>query len=123
MIDKQELRIGNWVEYGGYQYQIACLADDYPHLNTTEFGHGVVDYYNLEGIPLLLEHLQESASLEHDSENNWFVSKHDQDLTIEPYTDDMAVYIGGKLIRIVEDLHRLQNLYFELTDNELEIEL
>jgi len=47
-----ELRIGNLVSYDGRIFEIDTIAKEFPTLNTIEFGIGVVDWENIEPIPL-----------------------------------------------------------------------
>lgn len=112
MIQKEELRIGNWVRH-------EILGND------VLIGISDNIWEEIEPIPLLLEHLQESPSLTYDSENGWFVSKHDADITIEHSNDTgAAIYVNDKLINMYKHVHELQNAYYWITGkNEIEIEL
>ena len=47
MIDKKDLRIGNSVMYDNRIFQISAITDEFPLLNTPEFGIGVVDWNNI----------------------------------------------------------------------------
>lgn len=51
----QELRIGNLIKYDNRFFEIDVIADQFPTLNTSEFGIGVVDWNNIEPIPLTEE--------------------------------------------------------------------
>ena len=57
MIDYKEVRIGNLVSYEGKEYKIEGISKDYPFLDTIEFGAGVVEWKDLEPIPLTEERL------------------------------------------------------------------
>ena len=51
-LNHKEFRIGNLVEYDGRVFEIDSVSEVLPTLNTIEFGIGVVDWNNLEPIPL-----------------------------------------------------------------------
>ncbi|WP_294267731.1 hypothetical protein [uncultured Chryseobacterium sp.] len=57
MIKPNEVRKGNLVEYDGRVFEIDTIAEEFPTLNTTEFGIGVVDWNNIRPIPLSEEWL------------------------------------------------------------------
>ena len=57
MINKTDLRIGNSVMYDNRIFQIAAITDEFPLLNTPEFGIGVVDWNNIHPIPITEEAL------------------------------------------------------------------
>lgn len=53
----EEVRYKNLVEYDGRIFEIDTIAEEFPTLNTAEFGIGVVDWNNLKPIPLTEEWL------------------------------------------------------------------
>ena len=55
MINYKEVRIGNLVKYEDRIFEIHTISEEFPTLNTSEFGIGVVGWKNLEPIPLTEE--------------------------------------------------------------------
>jgi len=133
MIEAKDLRIDNWVIFEGRYFQIDCIAREAPFLKTSEFGVGIVEYKNIEPIPLTPEIL-EKCGFEWDE--------------IKMYNDDRPLtkaLCKGRLIMLNVPtnpkiwyaapfgypisanrtiyLHQLQNLYFALTGDELTINL
>lgn len=123
-----ELRIGNWVEFEGKHYRIDSISKTFPTLDTTEFGIGVVDWNNLKPIPLTEE---------------WLIKFGFEDVTSEDFGVDKRIktfekeffkiylpeyrcrlfgitYVDAAFLKI-EFVHQLQNLYFALTGEELEL--
>ena len=125
-----EVRFVNLVKYKGKVYKIAAITEEYPYLNTTEFGDGVVEWGDLEGIELNEEWLIK------------FGFKKVKDISISAKSFH---YENGKCwIYLIENgfefelitlserhnscktykyVHQLQNLYFALTDRELILNL
>ena len=129
-----ELRIGNLVKYDNRIFKIDSISTVFPTLNTDEFGIGVVDYNNIEPIPLTEDWL-----LKFGFENNKrananryfkegiyprsFAFQFYKNGRVDFWYSDFNV---GNLNRIkynlLEYVHQLQNLYFALTGKELEYE-
>lgn len=57
MIKATDLRIGNLVEHEGEFYEIHSIAKVFPTLNTIKFGIGVIDWININPIPLTADWL------------------------------------------------------------------
>lgn len=111
MIKANELRIGNWVNFSG-DPMIIRLGEQLDYYT---------DYY--EPIPLTPEIL-EAAGFDGRKDVRYFKSIGDTVLTI--YYEDQKFWIQDfdwfKLdLPSMEYVHQLQNLYFALTGNELEI--
>jgi hypothetical protein len=51
----KDVRIGNLVKYKGKIYRIAGISDTYPFLDTIEFGAGVVEWKDLEGVAMTFD--------------------------------------------------------------------
>lgn len=51
-LNYKDFRSGNLVKYDGRIFEIDTIAKEFPTLNTDEFGIGVVDWNNIEPIPL-----------------------------------------------------------------------
>ena len=121
MIQSQEVRIGNLVEYDKRIFEIHSIAEVFPTLNTEEFGIGVVDWNNIKPIVLTKEWLlklgweEKKGTAKGIGEFNWFEKG--------GYS---TCHIGQGLIGIqdidhkpVMHVHQFQNLYFSLTGEEL----
>jgi hypothetical protein len=129
MIDKKELRIGNSVMYDNRIFQIAAITDEFPLLNTAEFGIGVVDWNNISPIPITEELLVKCGF-------QYLNGRTDGELTLDilHYEFDFVegelvtksryeeVYKREKLPHI-KSLHQLQNLFYCLCNQELTIEI
>jgi len=54
-LNERNTVVGNLVKYDGKIYELDTIAAEFPTLNTDEFGIGVVDWNNIEPIPLTPE--------------------------------------------------------------------
>ena len=131
----KNFRIGNVVKYDNRIFTIHSIADEFPTLDTIEFGIGVVDWNNLEGIPITEEWLEKLGFEKTDRKDAHVINVGEYDLyvacnsfsgtlNIEP-SWFCSVAIGYKsqpMLLIKKDIHELQNLFFTLTGTELEIE-
>ena len=132
MMNANELRINNWVEYEGRYFQLYAIDANMPFLNTAEFGVGVVDYNNIFPIPLSPEIL-EKCGFELNRNNELSIEINDiashlelmsgtggfyyPSFTQTPQGDEeRTVYFNR-----INSLHQLQNLYFSLCGEELTI--
>jgi hypothetical protein len=113
MVQKNELRIGNYVDFNGELAKISQLWD-----KETIFKCGDSDLYeNLNAIPLTEELLLkcgfEKSGMAY--VNSMFV--------IDKWSDGRFWYghRGGSME--LKHLHQLQNLYFALINKEVEIKL
>ena len=117
MIAANELRIGNWVMYDNRLFQIEAISRSLPCLNTDEFGIGVVDWNNINPIPLTPEILEKCGF-----DRNCILKIY-QGVNIEwSYGKEVWLTKEGEVIYEFENtqhLHQLQNLYFALTNEEL----
>lgn len=104
MINKNEIMVGCWVEYDGKYYQIDTIASEFPTLNTAEFGIGVVDWNNINGIPITEEILVKAG------DTKWLLSD----------CEGYYVLINNKKIRI-KFVHSLQNIFLCIEQKELDI--
>jgi hypothetical protein len=124
-----EFRIGNLVKYDGRIFKMYSICPDYPFLDTTEFGVGVVEWKDIEAIPLTEDWLLKFG-FKQLKENN----SYPEDFAKIIY-DNGRMRIYGNTIEWIESnddyffkiintpkfVHQLQNLYFALTGEELEI--
>jgi hypothetical protein len=129
-----ELRIGNLVKYDNRIFKIDSISTVFPTLNTDEFGIGVVDYNNIEPIPLTEDWLLKFGFENYKPANanryfkegiypRSFAFQFYKNGRVDFWYNDFNV---GNLNRIkynlLEYVHQLQNLYFALTGKELEYE-
>ncbi len=105
-----ELRIGNWV-----------YDDEYYKIEGWELGADNADEA-FDPIPLTPEILEKCGFVK--ESDKWFISSSNIHLTVFNLREAFSVYINDKLIVYAVDcLHQLQNLYFALTGEELQINL
>ncbi len=130
MIDKQELKLGNWVETTGGYAQVSELLED-----TCSLSDGDIWLYaDLEAVDLSPSILEKCGFEKHDASNQYwthYVMKNGWRISIALHSEKSAgvkeglVYWGDLESTMVElkSLHSLQNLYFATTNQELEITL
>lgn len=145
----RDYRIGNLVRYeGSYDderfFEIHTIAEEFPTLNTIEFGIGVVDWNNLKPITLTDKWFEkfgftkEKAKLYEDTFEDFYVRQvydykycffyrawlDNWTLYIE-YTDSPFPHDTDKKYPIafsIKYVHQLQNLFHALTRKELKVE-
>lgn len=129
MIAANELRIGNWVMYDNRLFQIEAISRSFPCLNTDEFGIGVVDWGNINPIPLTPEILEKcgfekelfemsGCEVWHVPNTLWRIAR--------SYRDENEYKLWHERIspptwnlKTLKYLHELQNIIFALTNSEL----
>lgn len=128
MIQPAEVRLKNWVEYKGKQYQISAMSETYPSVDSEEFGIGIIGWKDLKGIPLTPEVLEacgfDSNFL--DENCNYYTHELNGDFhcNLSIIEGDKNGYCEACLFPY-EDwfrwryLHQLQNAIFALTGEEL----
>lgn len=125
-----ELRIGNWVIYEATTRIITSIGE-YDVLHYLANGKNKSDMYaspisQISPIPLTPEIL-EKVGFEYDgiAYNLRFYTN--MDLTLVTYNEDgmhyWLKYYYGPAMPHIRHLHQLQNLYFALTGEELDIKL
>lgn len=118
-----QLRIGNWVFYDRRPFKIYGISKEYPFLDTIEFGVGVVEWKDLQPIELTEEILlscgfEEKGTIFRINKN----TENEFDVCIKLKTKEL--YFGGTFRSYqINNLHQLQNIVFDLTGEELKIEL
>lgn len=117
-----QYRLGNLVKYNGKIYEIDSISKEFPTLNTIEYGIGVVDWNNIEPIPLTEEWL---VRFGFEKCLNGFWCEKDF-LNVKLIDSDIVIFISGtdhdlNIHSKVQYVHQLQNLYFALTNQELTI--
>lgn len=104
-LEAKDLRIGNLVKYDNREFSIHTIAKEFPTLDTTEFGIGVVDWNNLEPIELTEE---------------WLI-KFEEIKWLSKDIGGYFLWFSGKKIYI-KFVHSLQNMYFCIEEKELTYE-
>jgi len=115
MIQANEVRRGNLVEYEGRVFEIDIIAEEFPTLNTQEFGIGVVSWKDLGGV-MLTEKWLVKFGFEQWDKNKW-VDKNGV-ITISKLGEGFLYLANQRHVNIFY-VHQLQNLYFALTGEEL----
>ncbi|WP_333615719.1 hypothetical protein [Bacteroides pyogenes] len=123
MIKTNELRLGNWLEFedGGIPMFVSAIFDDTVYLDF-DGNEGDVweeDGKDMAGIPLTEDTLsQVFETYAHKWELNDIIIVKDR-LKDNVYN----VHLGNTFIREIKYVHELQNIYFTLTGEELEMKL
>lgn len=130
MINPNESRIGNLVYYDNRVFEIDTIAEEFPTLNTIEFGIGVVAWNNIKPIPITEEWLLKFGFEKREGSvcDSFYIG-------LNPITHDWLFdlvwlknmmdysYEGNPFYKNghheVKYIHQLQNLYFALTQKEL----
>lgn len=128
----KNFRIGNVIKYDNRIFTIDTIAEEFPTLDTIEFGVGVVDWNNIELIEITEDWLQEMGfKVYADSSicKGWAIGEnpitHDYLLTLTWMKNDDGTlaecfYKNGHFV--IKYVHELQNLFFAITRQELELE-
>ena len=109
MIQANELRIGNLVEYNGEVVNIVGITEEHPFINMITIDY--LEYEEIRPIPLTKEIFK--------SIENQLVKK---GFSYSFYDGKITLYLSDVLELKSEYLHLLQNLYFALTNTELTYE-
>ncbi len=143
MIQANELRIGNWILFqpnNKISRWVLVEILDRTNVITHDMGHSLVlSYSDIQPIPLTPEILgkcgfdvwDRKLSTEHSKEvgNDGFKLK---SIYKKEYKSNQFLLVGNgaydelgetDLSEVCKNLHQLQNLYFALTNQELEIKL
>lgn len=128
----KDYRIGNWVEFDNRVFEIHTLAEEFPTLNTIEFGIGVVDWNNIKPILLTDEWLIKLGFTKTKGRygyDYYLAREYEVYFILEHWVD---VYENSKWknhwhIKYtikpfeIKYIHQLQNLFWALTGEELTI--
>ena len=122
MILAQELRIGNFVMVNGEIEEICGICEDYPFLNTIKYGACVVEYMDLDPIPLTEEIF---SRINKEGKFIKIVEGECDSIWVEQFIDD-KFYLTNNEADVLNNteikfLHQLQNLFFALTQEELKL--
>jgi hypothetical protein len=126
MIKANELRIGNWVLLNTKAIRprpVKVEGKDIYNIDNKSAG-----YEQVESIPLTPEILEKAGFTEEEDYMELYgyrSFKHNTPNTYAKISDNtVEIYMRGlEDWLLIESLHQLQNLYFALTGEELEIEL
>jgi hypothetical protein len=121
MIQANEVRRGNYIEFEGNYYKIETIAEIYPVLDNAAFGIGIVDWNNINGIPLSEELLLKCEGIEKLA-GNYFINVKGFEICFYKDGENLGCTLENIGIDI-SYLHQLQNLIWCLTNRELEIKL
>lgn len=126
MIQANEARRGNWVLFDNRHFKIDVISEEFPTLDTTEFGIGVVNWNNIQPIPLTEEILLKCGfvlgmRLEDFVKGKYRFVEIKGGITYGEFSESGVFYFNTKTK--IQYLHQLQNLYFALTGQELEVNI
>jgi len=128
-MEATEFRIGNLVKYENRVFPIHTIANEFPTLDTIEFGVGVVDWNNIEPIPLTEEWLLKLGFNDNYYDGYLGIYVNNSDFVItEPKVMGLWQKNYAWQYKCTWDkytelkyVHQLQNLYFALTGRELTV--
>jgi len=114
--------------YDNRIFQISAITDEFPLLNTPEFGIGVVDWNNINPIPITEEALVKMGfekdnygGFKHKNLFSSFIKR--PDYTFKSENVFYFLKVGDdKDEPEIKYVHQLQNLYYTLTQTELSYE-
>ena len=129
-LSSQELRIGNFVQYGGVINKVYLISHNYFQVESTDIPTFTANKNRAaEPIPLTEEWLLRFGFHLRDGFSNTFklnVEKHQYDCSEITYSEKEGLLRfsngqekGATLIPYINYVHQLQNLYFALTGEEL----
>lgn len=126
MIKSESVRRGNLVEYEGRIFEIDSISEDFPTLNTSEFGIGVVDWNNVNPIPLTEEWLVKFGFEKANTKKKQYFRFVNRGMRLRVLRGIKRVgynffATSGGFYFDCQYIHQLQNLYFALTGEELKI--
>lgn len=107
-------RIGNLVMYDNRIFAISTIAEEYPTLNTAEFGVGVVDWNNIRPVPLT-EYWLDRGGFENKANIKW----QKNGIVLLKYPGCCKFHSHQIHVDLFY-VHELQNLFAVLKGRELE---
>ena len=126
MMDAKELRIGNLIYSRTGTVKIVDVINSTK--NTIEFDDNDDDYpiYSCKPIPLT-EEILEKNNFEYEINANRFdllfsLTKYDFCFSIYVHNNEFYYFINGRRL-FIKYVHELQNIFFTLTGEELQINL
>lgn len=126
-----EVRRGNIVEYDGATYKIDMIAEEFPCLDTIDFGVGVVDWNNINPVPLTEDWLRKLGFDDKEYKDGFIgidvrhtdfvLTKPNikcESMTSKYYTFHCS-YGGWPRFKSFKYLHDLQNFFYALYQEDL----
>lgn len=126
MIDAKELRIGNYIQLRDKHVMVGGIPNMYKLLIPGE--QYAVEVEEFDPIPLTEELLLKCGITEAYSDSKGYIYSINEVKFLRCFFDIPSFFIETKgdddLFNMpIESLHQLQNLYFDLTGKDLEVEL
>lgn len=118
-LNSTDFRRGNLVKYEGEIYRIDSIAEIFPTLDTDTFRIGVVDWNNIEQIPLTEVHFVKNLGAKCPDDGHYEIEADNFKISYGIF--DNKIKVNEVEVKICEYLHQLQNLYQSLSGNELPI--
>lgn len=118
-LSSQELRIGNYVEYGGVVNKVYLLSHIYFQVESTDIPIFKANKNRAaRPIPLTEEWLLKLGFVKHHKYGYFYIDSFiiDLDMNGQFYMCDIDIHI------VLKHVHQLQNLYFACTGEELTLE-
>jgi len=128
MINNRELRIGNYIFVDDIRRKICCIKNDDDTLQSPCIGfeqnsdceYEIVDSDRVRAIPISDELLRDLGFVFHDYFKLWQRKQPKKAYTIELDSEYSALDFSHRpIVRDMEYLHQLQNLFFSVQGEEL----
>lgn len=118
-----QFRIGNTVKYNGKAYKLYGIAEEYPFLDTNEFGVRVVQWNDILSVEITEEALKELGFVKEKSfafDYMWSYYNEHKNIYFKIVQDRncysvLGLHFGTRLFFV----HEIQNIYFVLIGEEL----
>lgn len=114
----KEFRPGNLVEYDRRIFEICTIAEEFPTLNTGEFGIGVVEWNNIKPLRITKQWFNLIGI-----DGKFGISITSGLFHIVKSDLGYILMMGIMSIREFEYIHELQNIWYWVTEIELEINI
>jgi hypothetical protein len=118
-LSSQELRIGNYVEYGGVINKVYLVSHIYFQVESTDIPTFTANKNRAaEPIPLTEEWLFKFGFKKHHKHGYFYIENFtiDVDMNGQFFMCDVDIHV------VLKYVHQLQNLYFAFTSEELTLE-
>ena len=112
----KNFRIGNVIKYDNRTFTIDTIAEEFPTLDTIEFGVGVVDWNNIQLIELTEDWLTKFGFISNPYQDRY--EKGDFFIHCDKTKEFLDLWVSNCRLDL-KYVHQLQNLYFALTGEEL----
>lgn len=127
MVDVKELRIGNWVYYLGCRAKINSISVSSSCGYVSTFSSGIVTQNQIEPIPLTEDLILKCGFTESYSDSKGYIYSINGVKFLRCFFDIPSFFIETEedddlFNRPIDNLHQLQNIYYALIGQELEVE-